>query len=374
MDHLSQVLSKSFHDSEIAKSFSCRRTKSAAIAYNVIGSRFEKILQEDIKGSFCTYSIIIDESTDISTTKVLGIAIKYFSEKDQMVKTRFLCSVDLQGETAEHLFGAMKVALEERDLHFKNMIGFAADTTNVIFGEKSGVVAKIKEQNPNCILVKCVCHSVALSVSYACRVLPRGVEQLVKEVYGYFSQSSKRQREFQEFQSFTNSEQHKILRLYDIRWLSLHACVSRILEQWSPLQLFFNGQYLEDKRQHASCEFLFNAFNDETVKLYLNFLDFILPIANKFNVIFQGDYPVVHRVYRDISEMLSSILSCYMTSNYVRNTPIEDIDPKCTSQYLPLQSLYLGHKVSTHLNNCTGKISVEAINDFLTRCQSFLIE
>lgn len=121
--------------------------------------------------------------------------------------------------------------LLKRGLLFKNIIGFAADTTKVIFGEKSGMVSKIREENPNCILVKCVCHSVALSVSYACRILPRGIEQLVKELYSYFSHSSKRQREFHEFQNFTNSEQHKILKHYDIRWLSLHACMSRILEQ-----------------------------------------------------------------------------------------------------------------------------------------------
>ncbi|KAJ8929954.1 hypothetical protein NQ314_017319 [Rhamnusium bicolor] len=35
--------------------------------------------------------------------------------------------------------------------------------------------------------------------------------------------SSKRHRQFMEFQDFTNSEHHKILRHCDIRWLSPHA-------------------------------------------------------------------------------------------------------------------------------------------------------
>lgn len=73
MDHVSEVISRAFHDSEIAKRFSCRRTKSAAIAYNVLGNNFgkkkKKCLQnyvEDWKKeteSSPVFPLIIDEST-----------------------------------------------------------------------------------------------------------------------------------------------------------------------------------------------------------------------------------------------------------------------------------------------------------------------
>ncbi|CAG9790379.1 unnamed protein product [Diatraea saccharalis] len=185
------------------------------------------------------YSIVIDESTDVATVKVLAIVIKYFSETERTVKTKFLDLVDLSGETADHLFNALSSKLSELGLDIKDVLGFAADTTNVMFGQHSGIVAKIKEVNPKCFFIKCVCHSAALSVSHACKILPRNLEQMIKEVYGYFSQSSKRQREFAEFQNFTDTENHRLLRHYDIRWLSPHACVSRIIEQWRALPLFF---------------------------------------------------------------------------------------------------------------------------------------
>lgn len=143
-----------------------------------------------------------------------------------------------------------------------------------MFGQRGGIVAKIKDVNPYCVFIKCVCHSVALAVSHACKILPRSIEQLVREVHNYFSQSSKISREFAQFQDFTGTEQHKILRHYDIRWLSFHAFVSRILEQWSPLMLFFLGQYLGDRKENPSSEFLYNSFNDNLIKLYFYFLDF----------------------------------------------------------------------------------------------------
>lgn len=374
MDHLSTVINESFHDSEIAKKFSCKRTKAAAIAYNVLGKNFENKMYEELASGLPTFSIIIDESTDISNIKTLAIAIKFYSNCTNSIKTKFLCMVDIEGETSQHLFDALNGALVDRGLDLQAIIGFAADTTNVMFGENSGIVTKIKEVNPHCVFVKCVCHSVALAVSYACKILPRSIEQMVREVYNYFSQSSKRLREFKEIQNFTDTEQHKILKHYDIRWLSFHACVNRILEQWSPLMLFFQSQYLEDIKQNPSCEFLFNCFNDNIIKLYFYFLDFILPIVNKFNTIFQGDYPVVHRLHKDMCSMYCSILSCYMKSSYIKTTPPSNLDPKASMHFLPKNEMYLGINVAKHLDIKKGQIHKDKINDFFNRCQLFLIE
>lgn len=56
------------------------------------------------------------------------------------------------------------------------IICFATDTTNVMFEEMNGIFAKIKEINPPCIFVKCVCHSAAFAVSHACKLLLRNLE------------------------------------------------------------------------------------------------------------------------------------------------------------------------------------------------------
>ncbi|KAG5869845.1 hypothetical protein JTB14_009007 [Gonioctena quinquepunctata] len=100
MDHLSDVIKDTFPDSEIARKFSCKRTKSSAIAYNVLGGQFEEKMIQDLKSGLSTFSVIIDESTDRSAC----------------VKTRFLCAVDIQGESAQDLFNALNSALEENGL------------------------------------------------------------------------------------------------------------------------------------------------------------------------------------------------------------------------------------------------------------------
>lgn len=52
MDHLSELFGKMFHDSEIAKGFSSKRTKSAQLTYDVMAPAFEKQLLTDIKKNF----------------------------------------------------------------------------------------------------------------------------------------------------------------------------------------------------------------------------------------------------------------------------------------------------------------------------------
>ena len=69
----------------------------------------------------------------------------------QSPQTQFLCMVDLKGDAAQDLFDSLTCALAERNLNITNLIGFAADTTNVMFGERNSVVSKIREVNPNCI-------------------------------------------------------------------------------------------------------------------------------------------------------------------------------------------------------------------------------
>lgn len=165
----------------------------------------------------------------------------------------------------------------------------------------------------------------------------------------------------------------KNLQHYDIRWLSLHACINRIIEQWDPLKLYFHGQFMEDKS--ISAEFLHQSLESNISKLYFYALNYILPIPNKMNVIFQGDYSTVQRVYKDSTDMLVLLLSCYMKLSYVRSTNILDIDPTSTVNFSPLNQIYLGVHVTQLIDSIAQDVRQRReITPFLQRMQSFLIQ
>lgn len=76
----------------------------------------------------------MDETTDVTSTKVLAVVIKYSSEKNYIyVKTKFLTLVNLGGESAQHLFETL---FTYATLDITQATGFGADTTNVMFGNE----------------------------------------------------------------------------------------------------------------------------------------------------------------------------------------------------------------------------------------------
>ena len=97
IDHLMLLLPKNFPDSTIAASLKLHRTKCTALLVNLISPCLFAKLVKDIGRSF--YSLIVDESTDVSQSKMLAICIRYSSVYSQRIVTTFLKMVPL-GESA----------------------------------------------------------------------------------------------------------------------------------------------------------------------------------------------------------------------------------------------------------------------------------
>ena len=103
-------------------------------------------------------------------------------------------------------------------------------------------------------------------------MLPRSIEDLIREIYSHFSHSAKRLAEYEKFQFFTTTEPHKILKPAQTRWLSLEQCVVRLIEQWAALEMYFK-EAAEKSRLVAAC----TIHTALTNPIYYTFLKFVLP-------------------------------------------------------------------------------------------------
>lgn len=144
-----------------------------------------------------------------------------------------------------------------------------------MFGANNSVSQKIKLHFPGVYLMKCICHSLHLVCSEACKKLPTRCEDLVRQIYNFFSHSSKRQSQLYQFQSFLDLQDHKILHPSATRWLSLLSVVNRIIEQWDALRLFFNDKWLSEKL--ASTRIICEQLNDPFTKAFYLFVEWVLP-------------------------------------------------------------------------------------------------
>lgn len=379
MDHMTELLKDIFPDSKIAQQISLKRTKATAIATAVIGETEKEALAAKLKQS--KFSAISDESTDISTQKSSCIVVRFYDEKTKQIVSKFWelskifdsSNPDLanEGATGKNLFNSLMKSFEKESVPLTNLIGFAADGCSVMMGENNSVASRLKESCPGIIIMKCVCHSVHLCASQACKELPRRCEDLAREIYGFFKCSSKRQCQFAEFQEFLKLKPHKMLHPSQTRWLSLVAVVDRILEQWDALKLFFTNTWLSEKL--VSTEVIHNALNDPIIKMYYSFLAWILPKFTDFNKFFQSESVMITSLNDKIREIYRDILLCFLNRDYVMRHELEDINFENQENWLRNEQLYLGIRVMNDLKNPEVNRNRNEINKFYHVCRNFLI-
>ena len=85
---------------------------------------------------------------------------------------------------------------------------------------------------------------------------------------------------YKEFVEFTGTDKLKMLRYCTTRWLSLHTCIQRMLNQWPALQAYFNSY--EDETS-VKVKDLADYLNDPEIKFDFLFLSAALKPLVAFN-------------------------------------------------------------------------------------------
>ena len=71
-------------------------------------------------------------------------------------------------------------------------------------GRFNSVWSRLSTKAPNCVLIKCVCHSLALIVQHAFDLLPSPIFFLLQEIPTWFSHSSFRKKNFRNIYELLN--------------------------------------------------------------------------------------------------------------------------------------------------------------------------
>lgn len=193
---------------------------------------------------------------------------------------------------------------------------------------------------------------------------------MTRDIYNYFL-SPKQTAAYKDFQEFANVKPHKLLHPCQTRWLSLHSAVKRLLEQLPALKLFFTQAALEDRL--LSAESILQKLHDPFSKLYLEFLDYVLPIFSDLNKEMQTENPKIYTLHSRVSAVLHTILECYMKPRILESTPLSAVSVRDPANFLPLEEVYLGGRVTVSLQACQN-LDKQLLDAFRLRCLDFYIE
>lgn len=73
-----------------------------------------------------------------------------------------------------------------------NMVRFATDSASVMFGDNNSVFSLFKKDTLHLFIMKRVCYSLALAVSYTSKVLPESLQTLLTDIHRYLKYRRKR--------------------------------------------------------------------------------------------------------------------------------------------------------------------------------------
>ncbi|XP_051173505.1 uncharacterized protein LOC127289558 [Leptopilina boulardi] len=360
VDHLTDLQNKLHKDD-----LHLHRTKCGNIIKNVFGPHFNADLILDIGDS--PYSFLLDESTDISVSKLLGIVIRYYSKSRKEFVSTYLTLIEVENGSAETITNAVKNALTNFKLPVKNLKGIGTDNASTMVGVHNGIYERLKRELnlPNLILIRCVCHSIQLAVSEASKkALPRNIEFLIRETYKWFSKSSNRRHEYKTIYKLINDDESplQIPKMANTRWLSIEPAVSRILDQWVELKTHFQIARLNENCYTA--EILFAMYNDSVNKVYLSFLLPILQSVQSVIKSFESSVADPTKLLNDLKNTYASIVKIIVNPN-----ARIDIYKDRFEEHLD-SNPYLGF---SFLDACRQEnISAENQNIIKERCVSFV--
>ena len=107
--------------------------------------------------------------------------------------------------------------------------------------------SRIKQESPNCLLVPCICHSLALSIAHALDKLHSHLGHLLSEILRWFSNSVLRQDTFKTLFDIMDPNGKRAGTLTPFQKLSATRFVRgkvifAILTNWEELRRIFSAQ------------------------------------------------------------------------------------------------------------------------------------
>lgn len=166
------------------------------------------------------------------------------------------------------MFELIENCFTEKNVPFNNVSSFGLDGCNTMMGQYNSVATRFLARNHNIVIVKCPSHSLHDKCGeYAIRELPNDIVGLCLIIHAHFSRSSQRQHVLVEYQGFLNIEIQKILRPASTRWLSLEACIARLIAQREALILYFIDAVLIENINNANR--ILNFLQSKNQKCYL---------------------------------------------------------------------------------------------------------
>ena len=245
----------------------------------------DELVSEIVQSEF--YSIMIDESTDLTVQKHLSICIKYVKNGEAV--TKFLTNVNVEDGKAHTIVRHVVTALENHGLKPEKMVSLATDGAATMMGHKTGVGVQLKSKHsPFMVQTHCLAHRLNLAVVDSIKKNDTLVKfrEKFNSLYHFMSSSSSRTSRLKSIQALLLEPELSIKEPHSIRWLGLQKAVEAVYEGYGSI-LATLSSFAADKNAQASG--LYKYFATYKTVLLVSFMLDVHEIIGKLSKSLQKD-------------------------------------------------------------------------------------
>lgn len=172
------------------------------------------------------FSILADETTDVSTTEQLTLCVRYISE-DFNVHEKFLSFVPLKALNGKEIASTILSEPHKHGISTKYLRGQGYDGAATMSGKDMGTQAFISKEQPLAIYVHCISHCLNLAISDSCEIQDiRNCMGIIEKTFTFFN-TPKRQIVLTTKIDVLcpESRKHKLKKMCPTRWVARHDSV-----------------------------------------------------------------------------------------------------------------------------------------------------
>lgn len=289
-DTATEIYHAMFPDSDVAKGFSCGRSKLSRIVSDGLGPYFKSKVVDELCYPNVFYSVVVDETPKPDQrVQQLDVLVRFF-DTQQHVVVEHVQSYDLGRATAEVIACCVEDAIVQ--LPQRGLVCFFRDGPNVM---KS--VRKKLENHLTTSLAdvgNCSLHKVHNAFARGLDAFGSDVE-VVRNVYYYFKSAS-RSELLRESQEALGIPSHVFLRHVSNRWLTLQESLGRLQEQFDAVRSYFQkvnktGQRPASQNLHSK---LTAAFSEKPLYAKVLFLKNCAELFTGFQKLSEKGAPCAH--------------------------------------------------------------------------------
>lgn len=364
-----------FPDSEIAKRFTCGRTKLSYLTTFGLAPYFTDELSAKLKDS-SNFVILFDESFNrVTKDEQIDVHVRFWDSEKQCVETRYLKSEFLGHCNAAELLKKLHEATE--NLNDQNILQISMDGPNVNHKLHRDYVAARKETYPEAPDIldigSCGLHVIHGAFKTGANASGWNIDQLLRSLWWLFSDSPARRADYT---SITKSDVFP-LQFCATRWIEDVPVAQRAVEIWENICKYVNsicsGPKSKIPKTCSSWTYVAKAVNDKLtlskLQAFIHAAKYLSPFLERF----QTDKPMVPFLASELHKVLTNIMEKFVLQKVMTETSdwscLSNID--LNDEKVLKQSKHISIGFQTREALKAAKVSEVQEIEFKHQCKQF---